>query len=204
MGIFFGGAEMIETFIFTRSLEISMAILAGAFLCLLGYLLFRHGLTEKSDLDLEFRKVKLKIFSASPGIFFALFGAVILTISLWRSAHFSEERQFPDGSLIRTVITKGLDEKSDSTSQIKAEFDRALDLHKQGDHDRALAIYQDILKSLPHLGHVANNLADIYNKQNDIKAALIYAQFATTAFPGRDVYRETLDEIENNEKNSTD
>jgi tetratricopeptide (TPR) repeat protein len=204
MGIYFEGSKMIETFIYTRSLEIAIAILAGAFLCLLGYLLFRHGLTEKSDLDLEFRKLKLKIFSATPGLFFALFGTVILSISLWRSAHFTEERQFPDGSLVRTVIEKGLGDESNFTLQIEIKFDRALDLQKQGNHDRALAIYHDILKSLPKLGQVTNNLADIYNKQNDIKAALIYSKFATTVFPGKDIYRSTLDEIENNKKNLTD
>jgi tetratricopeptide (TPR) repeat protein len=194
---------MIETFIYTRSLEITIAILAGSFLSLLGYLLFRHGLTEKSDLDLEFRKVKLKIFSASPGIFFALFGAVILSISVWRSAHFTEERQFPDGSIFRTVIEKGLGEKSDFVSEIDIKFSKAVYLHENGKYEEAISIYNDILKSLPQLGRVANNLADIYNTKNEIEAALIYSNFATTVFPDNDIYIKTLGEIENHKKNAT-
>ena len=73
---------MDKIFIYTRSIEIIIAIFCGGFISWLGYRLFVLGLSDKSDLKIEYLNFKLQLFSAAPGIFFTLFGASIIFISI--------------------------------------------------------------------------------------------------------------------------
>jgi len=194
-------------FIYTRTIEILVAILVGAFLCWLGYRLFYRGLSDKSDLTLEYRKVKFQLFSASPGIFFSLFGAAIIFASVWKVAVFQEER-LPAGDAesppISTYIEKGGSAGTKGQianfADIRDAFSEALKLHLAGKTGLAESLYLKILKAVPDLDRVANNLADLKNTQEKTDEALVYAKFSAMVFPEFDDARRTLAEIEKNIK----
>jgi hypothetical protein len=58
-------------------------LLAGSFFCYLGYNLFKLGLFEKAgDLKASWGDKHLILKQASPGIFFAVFGAIIIVVSV--------------------------------------------------------------------------------------------------------------------------
>ncbi len=65
-----------------RSLEVIIAMFIGAFTCWLGYRLFEKGVSGKASLSAEHKKIKFQLLNASPGIFFALFGSVLVLISV--------------------------------------------------------------------------------------------------------------------------
>ncbi len=186
---------MIETFLYTRSIEILMSISGGAFLCWLGYRLFHLGLSDKSDLKLEYGKFKFQIYCAAPGIFFSLFGAAIIFVSVWRQATIEDKQYFKDGVNRHINITKGVGPDINLESQIEDMFSRALSLHKNNNFQESKKIYIRILKSLPRLGEITNNLADIYLRENDRQHAGIYATYAITVFPKIDTYQRTMNNI---------
>lgn len=188
---------MSEVFIYTRSLEIVIAILSGVLLCYLGFRLFRLGFYEKSDLKFEYGKLRLHLFKATPGIFFSLFGAVIISGAVWRSATFTEEFQNKDGSSQKKTIEKSIDDNTQLSdhSILKAKFQQAIDFHQNDNIDEAEVIYWEILKSRTILGQVSNNLADIYKNRGQRDKALILASYATLVFPDSTTFQTTLKQI---------
>lgn len=188
---------MNEVFIYTRSLEIIIAILSGVFLCYLGFRLFQFGFSEKSDLKFEYGKLKLHLFKATPGIFFSLFGAVIISATVWRSATFSEEFQTKDGTRQKRSIEKSIEDNSPviDFSTLEAKFQKGVDLHLNDNLEQAETIYQDILKSMPLMGQVANNLADIQMNHGEGDKALILASYATLVFPDSTTFQNTFREV---------
>ena len=185
---------MSDAFIYTRSLEIVISILSGLGLCYLGSRLFLSGLSEKSDLKFEYGKLKLHLFKATPGIFFSLFGSAIILSAVWNSASFSGDIQNKDGSSQRVEIRKSIEEplQMSSPASVKESFDKAVDLHQNGDIKKAEALYYEILQRVPLLGDVANNLSDIQRKRGEGDKAFIFASYATLAFPDSETYKKTL------------
>ena len=188
---------MSELFIYTRSLEIIIAILSGAFLCYLGARLFQNGFFGKSDLKFEYGKLKLHLFKATPGIFFSLFGAVIISGAVWRSATFSEEFQDKSGFSKKTSIVKSIEDDAavSNSSALKAKFRQALDFHLNGNIAQAEVLYQEILKSVPIIGQTANNLADIQKNRGEANQALILASYAALLFPDSTTFQQTLRQV---------
>ncbi len=185
---------MDEVFIYTRSLEIITAILSGLFLCYLGFRLFVAEFSEKSDLKFEYGKLKLHLFKATPGIFFSLFGSAIIVSAVWHSASFSGEIKSKDGSSQNVAIVKSVEEPTQISmrSELEGKFLQALELHHNGDIKEAEAIYLEILQSLPMLGDVTNNLADIQKNRDERDKAFIFASYATLLFPDSGIYQNTL------------
>jgi len=189
---------MSDAFIYTRSLEIVIAILSGLFLCYLGSRLFLSGFSEKSDLKFEYGKLKLHLFRATPGIFFSLFGSAIILSAVWNSASFSENTQNKDGSSQTVAIEKSIEEpieeplQTPRVSSLEAKFQKAVELHENGDIKKAEAIYHEILQSLRVIGDVANNLADIQIKHGQGDKAFIFARYAASVFPDSETYKKTL------------
>ena len=60
---------MSTIFVYTRTIEIVIALLIGCFLCWLGYRLLPYGIPEKADLDFQWGKFKFNLVKASPGLF---------------------------------------------------------------------------------------------------------------------------------------
>jgi hypothetical protein len=61
-----------------RALERVLIVCGGILSLVLGYLLFVKGVSGEASLIAEFDRTKIQLINALPGIFFALFGAVIL------------------------------------------------------------------------------------------------------------------------------
>jgi hypothetical protein len=65
------------------------------------------NLTDKSDLDVQYGKIKMKMRGASLGILFALFGAVLIMISVAKMTRFEEELSYtPAGKVVKRIIEK--------------------------------------------------------------------------------------------------
>ena len=188
---------MKDIFIYTRTIELLVTILVGTFICWLGYRLFFKGLSEKSDLSIEYDKFKLQLFSASPGIFFSLFGAIIIASSVWNVAKFQEEQTSSSGLKTKTIIEKGNATESNiqNFDDLRDTFNKAYALHIKGEYDEAKALYIKILKTVPVLNKTINNLADIYKEQGQIEQARILAQFCVSIYPEFEDGQKTLKEI---------
>ena len=101
---------MTDAFLYTRTIEILTSMAIGAFLCWMGYKLFFVKLSDKSNMDIEYGKLKLKLLDASPGIFFVLFGTVLISFSLIKSSKFQEEiTSDKDKLVIKRIIEKSAD-----------------------------------------------------------------------------------------------
>jgi len=61
-------------------------LLCGTISIILGYKLFKLGFTSQDGkLEAVIGKKKIKVSNVAPGIFFALFGASIISILIWTS-----------------------------------------------------------------------------------------------------------------------
>jgi hypothetical protein len=64
-------------------------VCSGVMICFFGYLLFVRGIfTSAGDLDSQFHNTKLVLKKAAPGTFFALFGACVVAVTVWRGLEF--------------------------------------------------------------------------------------------------------------------
>ena len=67
-------------------------LLVGLGLAYLGYNLFCKGVFEKAgDIEAKFGQRHLLVKQAAPGTFFALFGAIVMCVGLWRGINISSE-----------------------------------------------------------------------------------------------------------------
>jgi hypothetical protein len=68
-----------------RGAERIIIVLAGMLCIVLGYSLFIKGVTGKASLHARNDKTQFRLLNAAPGLFFCLFGAIILVVALTRS-----------------------------------------------------------------------------------------------------------------------
>jgi len=62
-----------------------VAVLVGFFIAYFGYRLFCQGIGERAgDLRAETRGIKIVATRLTPGTFFALLGAAIIAVTVWR------------------------------------------------------------------------------------------------------------------------
>ena len=68
-----------------------MSLLVGSIFAYMGYLLFKAGIWgHAGELEAEFGDNKLVLKKAAPGTFFALFGAIIIAITLYKGLEFKD------------------------------------------------------------------------------------------------------------------
>jgi hypothetical protein len=189
---------MAEIFIYTRTLEILVLMLVGAFLFWLGYKLFMVNLADKADLDAQYGKLKLKLVGASPGIFFALFGSVLISITMGKMARYEElVGQTPKGSVVKRIIEKTAEGRKEvkNFDDLVQAYNNAQKLHVAGHLPEAQRQYLAILHAIPELEKITNNLADLSNKQDKREDALVYANFGKIVFPNSQLIETTIQEI---------
>lgn len=190
---------MEAAFLYTRTFELIVSLLIGAFLCWLGYKLFHLKLTEKSDLKLEYGRIKFQILTASPGIFFTLFGATIVFLSVWKVAEFNSEYQQSNGLITRTSIKKNILSHSESdqsgNESVSNLIKKAVYHQKNQSLENAEEIYLNILNLNSFVGVVINNLADLYKERGDFEKALLYSKFNTSIYPDSLQFEKTMIEI---------
>lgn len=66
-----------------RGLERIIIQLGGITLVILGFLLYKWGVTGKASLSVERSGVRFQLLNGAPGLFFALFGAAILCLGIY-------------------------------------------------------------------------------------------------------------------------
>jgi hypothetical protein len=73
-----------------------ITLLTGLALAFMGYKLFVHGIfTDSGELRTNWEDKKLVLRKAAPGTFFALFGTIIVCVSLWRGLSFEPSKTAP-------------------------------------------------------------------------------------------------------------
>ncbi len=84
-----------QTAIIFSTAAYKLACLAvGSLFCAFGYLLFKRGIWGTAgDLDAKFSNSRLVLKSAAPGIFFALFGAGIVMLTVWQGLKFEVQER---------------------------------------------------------------------------------------------------------------
>lgn len=76
-----------------------ITVLVGLAIVYWGYRLFCVGVYEKAgDLKAAWGEGHLTLKQATPGTFFALFGAVVIAFSIWRGIHVETTRERPSES----------------------------------------------------------------------------------------------------------
>ena len=67
---------------------------AGSLFCFLGYRLFVLGVfTGGGDMDARFKDSKVLMKKAAPGTMFALFGAVVISVTICRGINFHDHTE---------------------------------------------------------------------------------------------------------------
>jgi len=92
-----------------------VTILAGLAFAFMGYKLFVHGIfTEAGELSTNWENKSLVLKKAAPGTFFALFGTVIVCVSLWRGLTLepSQEQGALGGSGLLSTATSKAENRS--------------------------------------------------------------------------------------------
>lgn len=83
-------------------------VLVGLAFAYFGYRLFRHGVYEKAgDLRAAWGERYLVLKQAAPGTFFALFGAAVIAVSIWRGIEINIDRAretAPRSSVLRSEV----------------------------------------------------------------------------------------------------
>ena len=99
--------EAIDTLILIRGLERLLTVVAGIVALVLAALLYRWGVSGEASLSLQQDKNKLQLANASPGILFALFGAVLLGWGLFRPLIIEREDIKPLADAEQAVASPG-------------------------------------------------------------------------------------------------
>lgn len=96
-----GAARLIETssiasggmaMTFARSINLSLAIVAGVICIFLGWKLYRDTIISKTTGDVTWRDFRIKLTSSGPGVFLVLFGAWLIYSVIEQRVNFSGEQ----------------------------------------------------------------------------------------------------------------
>jgi len=81
----------VHTMMLSLTIYKIVTVLTGLGFAFLGYRLFIHGIfTEAGELRTNWENRSLVLKKAAPGTFFALFGVIIVCVSLWRGLTFED------------------------------------------------------------------------------------------------------------------
>ncbi len=163
-----------------RSLEVIIAIFIGAFICWLGYRLFEKGVSGKASLSAEREKIKFQLLNASPGIFFALFGSVLVLISVSQKTKITEYPK-KDGEPTKRVFEKPADDEIDAMrAKLVSTSDWLLAKGKEAKEQKAIEALKALLEVDRQFAEAYNRLAQIYMKDDaNTTEALRLARIAT-------------------------
>ena len=90
----------IHTMLMALTIYKVVTVLTGLGFAFLGYRLFIHGIfTEAGELRTNWDNRGLVLRKAAPGTFFALFGVIIVCVSLWRGLTFGDLGSHRDSAI---------------------------------------------------------------------------------------------------------
>lgn len=99
--------ELISDFIQWRGVERLMAMATGALSIALGYHLFRLGVVGGQEGVIEKGDFKLHLVKVGPGVFFSLFGAVLVGYVAYAQVELREVVEFVDRKQEQTNVADG-------------------------------------------------------------------------------------------------
>ena len=83
------------------------SLLVGVFLAYMGFKLFMSGIWGNSgDLDSKFGNFKIVLKHAAPGTFFALFGTVVIGLTIFKGLNFESSRTTTPGNQYISTVSK--------------------------------------------------------------------------------------------------
>jgi hypothetical protein len=150
-----------------------VSIGSGLLVCYFGFRLFILGIfTGAGDLSSQFQNTKLILKKAAPGTFFALFGAAVIGVSLWKGLGFESEAQPLAQRETKTVSHRatrshGLGDVTSRPTNGQLEATRA---------DTRTTIFElNTLQARLPADFPKNKLVDLQNAIRDSKLALAYS-----------------------------
>ena len=183
--------------ILDRSIQKTLAMIIGAFICWLGYRLFITGIRkDKAELSFTKGEIKLQILNASPGIFFSLFGAVIIIISILQKESFKESTRNKDKTTDREWAKSF--EDSEKSEENMDYYYIGMQLVKEQKYDGATFCLEHAFEQLSDFSELYNNLAYLYSleKREDFwDKGIILVKMALLIRPEESEYYETLSEL---------
>ena len=145
---------------------------SGLLVCYFGFRLFILGIfTGAGDLTSQFQSTKLVLKKAAPGTFFALFGAAVIGVSLWKGLQF-EGRSQPlaknETKTFSETKSQGFgDATTSAATSDKLEASRA---------DARTTIFElNTLRTQLPADFPRNKLVDLQTAIRDSKLALLYS-----------------------------
>ena len=179
----------------TRSSELIVSMLIGAFCCWLGFRLFEIGVSGKASLSIKKDKWQFQFLNAAPGLFFALFGAAIICLAVAQKTTFDQKTTKTNGETAEsTHFEKGGDEKiAQIKTQLKQQTRTILDILSRSDESQSLPACDALLAISSEFAQINNRKAALLLKSEaQIPNALRYAEIAHAIQPGNVDYLITL------------
>lgn len=150
-----------------------VSIGSGLVVCYFGFRLFVLGIfTGAGDLSSQFQNTKLILKKAAPGTFFALFGAAVIAVSLWKGLGFESEAQPLSQGGTKIVLrgatrSHGLGDMTSRPTSERLEATRT---------DTRTTIFElNTLQTRLPADFPKNKLVDLQNAIRDSKLALVYS-----------------------------
>ncbi len=82
-----------------------ISLLVGTLFAYMGYRLFINGIWGNAgELDAGYDDTKIILKKAAPGTFFALFGALIISVTLYKGLEFNDYSSKTDGAIEPTIV----------------------------------------------------------------------------------------------------
>ena len=178
-------------------------IIAGIISIILGYRLFCRGIgSEKSagrgaELNAEIGSTKFTLKNAAPGIFFALFGVVIISVMFaaggpeltLKTLRESAENGQITGEVSKTgLLEQELKLRGNNQDAISNFTERGLDFEDKKNTAEAIENYE---KALSVMAAPMNNLAWLYLEKGRIGEALPLSHMATQLTPNNARHLDT-------------
>lgn len=83
------------------------SLLVGVFLAYMGFKLFMSGIWGNAgDLDSKFGNFKIVLKHAAPGTFFALFGTVVIGLTIFKGLNFESSQTTTPGNQYISAVSK--------------------------------------------------------------------------------------------------
>ena len=145
-----------------RFIERLMVVSGGGLSLAFGWHLFKIGVVTDQRAELAKKDIRVQFEKVGPGVFFALFGAVILIISLCRPLVFSERTRSDHRRTeeLKTITYFTAENEHEILQHVKALNSQLQLITHEGFSNPAQPIRQadrdDLLKTMPTIVHLRN------------------------------------------------
>lgn len=180
----------------SRSLELIVGMLLGGLLCWLGYRLFELGVSGTASLSAEQGQVKFQLLNASPGIFFALFGCVVIYMGISQTTKYHEKQLSGGGVEIglekgeRPILSSA---KADLERANKILYSHAIDNYKVKKYEAAANSFAALIEGSTRFADGCNALAWLYvEDKKQASRSVQLAEIAIAIKPERADFWHTL------------